>query len=151
MCVHIHVHVSICAHAHRLIGCQRESPEPLASELTPPQRAQHRLGSQVKVSSSAGVQCQTFSDGLSRTPSAFTISENFYTLEGLESLYLWGMAPERKGSPNSWGQAQVSNVYFMCLLRWKSEATPRPSLSPNGGHEVQLQKRIQSQWDSGYG
>lgn len=64
MCVHIHVHVYICAHAHRLISCQRESPDPLASELTPPQRAQHRLGSQVKASSSVGVQCQTFSDRL---------------------------------------------------------------------------------------
>lgn len=36
MCVHIHVHTYICAHAQRLISCQRESPDPLASELNTP-------------------------------------------------------------------------------------------------------------------
>jgi len=53
--------VCVRAYTHQ---CQQESLDSLDSELTQPHRAQHWLGSNMKISFSAGLQHQTFSDKL---------------------------------------------------------------------------------------
>lgn len=105
----------------------------------PPPESTERAGfANVKLSPPAAARQQTFPNGERADTLTCTISEECCTPEGLETLPLWGMGPKRKGSPNSWGQAQVSSVCLTHLLTWENKA----QLQPRNGI---LQRVIQ--WD----
>lgn len=114
-CLYTHTYthiIRVCIHTHTCIRYQQESLHSLDSELPHPHSAQAWLGL-LKISCAPAVQQKTVSNIVrEQIPFNCTISEKFYTLDGLETLYLWGVAPKRNVSPNSWGQAYVSNVYL---------------------------------------